>query len=254
MRKDRTIRWTGVIALAIVLLQVSRLGAATPLQKIVFVFSGFNGPDQLYLCRQGSALLQRAGIGGADRAGAQRSGGGFRHGGQQSAVLHHLGHRLDAGLQSRRTRSGLHRRHHQQVGRRFVVSSKIATPNDLKGKNLGVQSIGGGVWTFSMLALDHWGLVPERDKIQFRILGDQSVIAQGLISGTVDGAYLGYTFSKTVQRQGFRVLARSRQDRYSLQRHRHRRAQKFFGPVTGRRRAHPQSPEPFDRLLSGPGE
>jgi len=76
----------------------------------------------------------------------------------------------------------------------------------LKGKSLGVQSIGGGVWTFSMLALDRWGLVPERDKILFRILGDQAVIAQGLISGTVDAAYLGYTFSKAVQRQGFRVL------------------------------------------------
>ena len=58
-----------------------------------------------------------------------------------------------------------------------------------------------------MLALDHWGLVPERDKIQFRVLGDQSIFAQGLISGTVDAAYLGYTFSKVAQRQGFRVLA-----------------------------------------------
>ena len=58
-----------------------------------------------------------------------------------------------------------------------------------------------------MLALDYWGLVPERDKIQFRILGDQSIIAQGLMSGNVDGAYLGYTFSKMAQRQSFRVLA-----------------------------------------------
>jgi ABC-type nitrate/sulfonate/bicarbonate transport system substrate-binding protein len=88
-----------------------------------------------------------------------------------------------------------------------VASPKIAAPADLKGKFLGVQSIGGGVWTFTMLALDHWGLVPERDKIQFRILGDQSVIAQGLMAGTVDAAYLGYTFSKVVQRQGLRVLA-----------------------------------------------
>jgi ABC-type nitrate/sulfonate/bicarbonate transport system substrate-binding protein len=58
-----------------------------------------------------------------------------------------------------------------------------------------------------MLALEHWGLSPERDKIQFRILGDQSVITQSLISGTVDGSYLGYSFSKMVQRHGFRVLA-----------------------------------------------
>lgn len=89
----------------------------------------------------------------------------------------------------------------------FVTSPKIKSPSDLKGKLLGVQSIGGGIWTFTMLALDHWGLVPERDKIQFRILGDQSVIAQGLLTGAVDAAYLGYTFSKVAQRQGFHVLA-----------------------------------------------
>jgi NitT/TauT family transport system substrate-binding protein len=89
----------------------------------------------------------------------------------------------------------------------FVAAPKIASPADLRGKSLGVQSIGGGIWTFSMLALEHWGLAPERDKIQFRILGDQSVIIQSLISGTVDASYLGYTFSKAAQRQGFRVLA-----------------------------------------------
>jgi ABC-type nitrate/sulfonate/bicarbonate transport system substrate-binding protein len=88
----------------------------------------------------------------------------------------------------------------------FVVSPKIAAPPDLKGKFLGIQSIGGGVWTFTMLALDHWGLVPERDKIQFRVVGDQAVLTQGLINGTVDAAYLGYTFSKVAQRSGFRVL------------------------------------------------
>ena len=71
---------------------------------------------------------------------------------------------------------------------------------------MGIQSIGGGVWTFTMLALDHWGLVPERDKIQMRIVGDQAVLTQGLISGVVDAAYLGYTFSKVAQRSGFRVL------------------------------------------------
>src|SRR3970282_2746294 len=48
---------------------------------------------------------------------------------------------------------------------------------------------------------------PERDKIQFRILGDQAVIAKGLIGGIVDAAYLGYTFSSVAQRQGYRVLA-----------------------------------------------
>ncbi len=89
----------------------------------------------------------------------------------------------------------------------FVVSPKIKTPADLKGKTLGVQSIGGGIWMFTMMALDHWGLNPERDKIQFRVIGDQSVIAQAMMAGIVDGALLGYTFSKMAQRQGSSILA-----------------------------------------------
>ena len=89
----------------------------------------------------------------------------------------------------------------------FVVAPKIRTPADLKGKTLGVQSIGGGIWMFTMMALDHWGLNPERDKIQFRVIGDQSVIAQAMTTGMVDGALLGYTFSKIAQGHGYHLLA-----------------------------------------------
>jgi NitT/TauT family transport system substrate-binding protein len=89
----------------------------------------------------------------------------------------------------------------------FVTSAKIRTPEDLKGKAIGVQSIGGGIWMFTQMALDHWGLSTERDKIQMRILGDQSVLAQALSTGLVEGAVLGYAFSQIVQRSGGRVLA-----------------------------------------------
>ncbi len=89
----------------------------------------------------------------------------------------------------------------------FVASPKIKTATDLKGKTLGVQSIGGGIWMYTMLALDHWGLDPERDKIQVRVIGDQAVIAQALATGIIDGALLGYTFGKMVERQGGRILA-----------------------------------------------
>lgn len=89
----------------------------------------------------------------------------------------------------------------------FVANPKIKSPAELKGKALGVNSLSGGGWIFTMLTLDHWGLVPERDKIQFRALGDQPVIAQAVVAGTVDGAYLGYTFAKIVERQGLRVMA-----------------------------------------------
>lgn len=91
----------------------------------------------------------------------------------------------------------------------FVVNPQIKSPAELKGKSIAVNSLSGGGWIFSMLMLDYWGLVPERDKIQFRTLGEQAVMAQGVLSGSADAAFLGYTFGKMLQAKGFRVLADS---------------------------------------------
>ncbi len=181
--------------------------SAAPLQKIVFVFAGFNersgfifvakdmhffeeqGLDaQIVQVRNGQVAVSAMAANEAQFYAVSATGAslGAMAGGLDLAFIAGVVNKLDGD---------------------FVVSPKILTPADLKGKSVGVQSIGGGVWTFTMLALDHWDLVPERDKIQFRVLGDQSIIAQGLINGNVDAAYLGYTFSKVAQRQGFRVLA-----------------------------------------------
>ncbi|MGE5817379.1 MAG: ABC transporter substrate-binding protein [Deltaproteobacteria bacterium] len=196
------------LVLAVFVIGVSNVAAAAPLQKIVFVFAGFNersgfifvakdlhffeeqGLDaQIVQVRNGQIAVSAMAANEAQFYTVSATGAslGAMAGGLDLAFIAGIVNKLDGD---------------------FVASPKIATPADLKGKLLGVQSIGGGVWTFTMLALDHWGLVPERDKIQFRILGDQSVIAQGLIGGLVDAAYLGYTFSKVVQRQsGFHNLA-----------------------------------------------
>ncbi len=89
----------------------------------------------------------------------------------------------------------------------FLANPRVKTAVDLKGKSIGVNSLSGGGWIFSMLMLDYWGLVPERDKIQFRSLGEQAVMAQGVMSGSVDAAFLGYTFGKMLEAKGFTVLA-----------------------------------------------
>jgi len=89
----------------------------------------------------------------------------------------------------------------------FVTSQKIRTPEDLKGKTLGVQSIGGGIWMFAQMALDYWGLNAERDQIQMRVIGDQSVLVQALSTGMIDGGVLGFAFSQVAQRNGARLLA-----------------------------------------------
>ena len=89
----------------------------------------------------------------------------------------------------------------------FYVSPKVQRPEDLRGKTLGVQSIGGGIWMFVMMTLDHWGLSPERDKIQMRVIGDQSVLVQSLNAGLIDGSVWGYAYNAALQRSGGRLLA-----------------------------------------------
>jgi ABC-type nitrate/sulfonate/bicarbonate transport system substrate-binding protein len=89
----------------------------------------------------------------------------------------------------------------------FAANPKIKSPEDLKGKTVGVNSLSGGTWIFTMLTLDHWGLSPERDKIQMRGLGDSSVLSQALLAGNIDAAYLSYSFAKVVENKGFRLLA-----------------------------------------------
>lgn len=200
-------RRSPLILFILAILYAPRLEAAAPLQKIVFVFAGFNersgfifvakdmrffeeqGLDaQIVQVRNAQVAVSAIAAGEAQFYSTSATGAslGAMAGGLDLVFIAGIINKLDGD---------------------FVVSPKINAPAELKGKLIGVQSIGGGVWTFTTLALDHWGLAPERDKIQFRILGDQSVMAQGLISGTVDAVYLGYTFSKVVQRQGFHVLA-----------------------------------------------
>jgi NitT/TauT family transport system substrate-binding protein len=207
MRSTRLLLSLLSLVLLTLVCGAANAAAAAPLQKIVFVFAGFNersgfifvakdmhffeeqGLDaQIVQVRNGQVAVSAMAANEAQFYAVSATGAslGAIAGGLDLAFIGGIVNKLDGD---------------------FVVSPKITSPADLRGKTLGVQSIGGGVWTFTMLALDHWDLVPERDKIQFRILGDQAIIAQGLISGTVDAAYLGYTFSKVAQRQGFRVLA-----------------------------------------------
>ena len=89
----------------------------------------------------------------------------------------------------------------------FVVNPKIKSPEELKGKSLGVNSLSGGGWIFTMLTLDYWGLDPKRDGITIRTLGSDSVRAEALSSGVIDGCQIGYTFGTLLQNKGFRILA-----------------------------------------------
>jgi NitT/TauT family transport system substrate-binding protein len=88
----------------------------------------------------------------------------------------------------------------------FMARPEIKKPEDLKGKQVAIQSIGGGGWANNMLCLDYLNLDPERDKIQFVVFGDQPSRVQALESGRVQASWIGYTFSEPLKKKGFTAL------------------------------------------------
>jgi len=89
----------------------------------------------------------------------------------------------------------------------FAVNPAIHSPAELKGKSLGVNSLSGGTWIFTMLTLNHLGAVAWAGQNSDEGTGDNSAVSQALLAGNVDAAYLSYTYAKIVQNRGFRVLA-----------------------------------------------
>src|SRR5215467_8758912 len=90
----------------------------------------------------------------------------------------------------------------------IVTAPDIKTPADLKGKTIGVTSIGGGNWVFTMLVLEHWKLDPKRDNISIRVIGNDAVRAQALTTGAIDATQLSaYSYGTALKRQGYRILA-----------------------------------------------
>ena len=203
-------RLTLVISATLVPLIVSSAGsvlyAAAPTQKVVFSFAGVNerygcvfvAKDQKFFDEQGldAQIVQMrngpiaisAMAGGETHfytASATGATLGAMVGGLDLVFVGGLINKLDGD---------------------FIVSPKIRNPSELKGKIVGIQSIGGGIWMYTLLALNHWGLDADRDKIQLRVIGDQAVLVQSLTAGIIDGAFLGHTFGKMLERQGYRTL------------------------------------------------
>jgi NitT/TauT family transport system substrate-binding protein len=88
----------------------------------------------------------------------------------------------------------------------FMARPEIKKPEELKGKQLAIQSIGGGGWANNMLALDYLGLDPDRDNIRFIVLGDQPSRIQALETGRAQASWMGSTFSAPLKKKGYTVL------------------------------------------------
>jgi len=95
----------------------------------------------------------------------------------------------------------------QKIPRELVARKEIQTIEDLRGKTFGVQSIGGGFWLQTMIALDQLGIDPDKYDLKMRILGDTATVTQALGSGGVDATVIPYSFSEAAKRAGANVLA-----------------------------------------------
>src|SRR5262247_3613189 len=94
-----------------------------------------------------------------------------------------------------------------KMPRELIVRKGIDSLEDLRGKTFGVQSIGGGFWLSTMVALDGLGIDPEKYKLNMRVLGDTTTVTQALTLGNVDAAVIPYSFADMAKRAGARSLA-----------------------------------------------
>ena len=205
--KQATVRGSVFALIVYVMIAPVESIAASAPYKVVYTFGGLNERSGILWVARDAGIFQKYGIDPTivnvrnAQVGMSALAGGETHFHVGSATGTSIG-AMAGGLDLAYIAGLINK-----LDGTFMVSPSIKSPADLKGKKIGVQSIGGGVWMFSMLALEHWGLNPERDNIQFRIIGDQSVLAQAITQNIIDGGYLGYSYGALLERQGYRMLA-----------------------------------------------
>ena len=89
----------------------------------------------------------------------------------------------------------------------LVARPGIKSPEDLRGKQIGVTSIGGTNWMGTILGLERLGLDPIRDKINFIVAGDDSVRTQGILAGALEATAVDGVYSRILREKGLPVLA-----------------------------------------------
>lgn len=94
-----------------------------------------------------------------------------------------------------------------RVSWKLIASPNIKKPHDLQGKRLGIQSVVGSTWMYTMLGLEHLGMDPKRDNIAFHVIGDPVTIGHALEAGKIDAAVLDPIIVRRLMRKGFSVVA-----------------------------------------------
>jgi NitT/TauT family transport system substrate-binding protein len=89
----------------------------------------------------------------------------------------------------------------------MLALPSLKTPEQLRGKRFGIQSMGGTTWMHTILGLEHIGLDVKRDNISILIIGDSVLIGQSLEAGRIDAAVLDGVLARRLIGKGFSVIA-----------------------------------------------
>jgi NitT/TauT family transport system substrate-binding protein len=85
----------------------------------------------------------------------------------------------------------------------LIASPNIKSAEQLRGKRMGIQSIGGSTWMHTLLALEHLGLDAKRDNVSLLVIGDSVLIGQSLEAGRIDAATLDGALIRRLKSKGF---------------------------------------------------
>jgi NitT/TauT family transport system substrate-binding protein len=95
---------------------------------------------------------------------------------------------------------------HVRSNHDLVVKPEIKRAEDLRGKRIGVTSIGGTGWMAAMLVFEQLGLNPDKDKLIISAFGEMRIISRALETGTIDGALVTGNFTSQFRRAGYNIL------------------------------------------------
>jgi len=84
----------------------------------------------------------------------------------------------------------------------FIVNSKIKTPQDLKGKRIGVTRFGATPDALARTMVKMWGLDPAAD-VTFVQLNEMGLLVQGLMNGVIDAAPISIPSNIRAKNLGF---------------------------------------------------
>ncbi len=88
----------------------------------------------------------------------------------------------------------------------LVARPEVKDAKDIRGKRIGVTSVGGTTWMAANLALQHFGLDAVRDNVQISAIGNQGILIQAIEGGNVDLAVIDPFLSRRLKQKGYKIM------------------------------------------------